>query len=266
MAKRFTDSEKWKDDWYLNLDNDSRIVWQYLLDNCSIAGIIKLSLKHLNFCCNTNLSTESLEDIFEDRLIDLGDFYFIPKFISFQYPSGINSNKPAIVGVRKELAKYGLLDNDYNVILNNKIIITNDCSIIKDKDMDKDKVKDKNKDQDQPKNRGPLDKSKDLYDKICSIKSVNGLADGFEYDQITQLNLMNLCNHVGVGFDKCVRAAEQLAWCDWDKKTDYGFNWLFNNHNSVDNVKRWSQRTADPPIDTGDYNSLPEKKTNFAQD
>jgi hypothetical protein len=48
MSKRFTDTEKWKDDWFLSLSNDYRIVWQWLLDNCNHAGICKPSINLLN--------------------------------------------------------------------------------------------------------------------------------------------------------------------------------------------------------------------------
>jgi hypothetical protein len=143
MPKRFTDTEKWKDDWYLSLTNDQRIIWQYLLDNCSIAGIIKISFKHLNFCCNCNINDDDIKTIFNGRLMKANDYYFIPKFLLFQYPKGLGSNKPAIIGVKNELNKYNLIDAKNNIIFNHKVIITNCYTMIKDKDTDKDKVKDK---------------------------------------------------------------------------------------------------------------------------
>ena len=143
MAKRFTDTEKWKDEWYLSLSNDNRIIWQYLLDNCSIAGIMKKNFKLLNFCCNVNVGEKELLEIFDGRLIDCGDFYFIPKFLIFQYPNGLDSNKPAVISVKNELKIKGLLKNYYRMI--NKPL-HNDYQIIKDKDKDIDKDKDTDKD------------------------------------------------------------------------------------------------------------------------
>lgn len=148
MAKRFTESEKWKDDWFLSLSNNNKVVWQYLLDNCTTGGIIKLSMQHLNFCCKTKLTIENIFEIYRGRVFNMGSYAFIPKFVTFQYPAGLNSDKPAIVGVRKELNRYGLLNNDNTILANDKLMIANDYLIIKDKDKDKDIVKDMDTDKD----------------------------------------------------------------------------------------------------------------------
>ena len=144
MSKRFTDTEKWKDDWFLSLSNDYRIVWQWLLDNCNHAGICKPSINLLNMMCNTKVTDEILFDVFKDRLLNYNTFWFIPKFLKFQYGS-LNSKKPAVISVLKELKKHNLIDLIEEQLDNDSIIITeslpNDCNIIKDKD--KDKVKDK---------------------------------------------------------------------------------------------------------------------------
>ena len=44
MAKRFTDTDKWQDEWWGSLPNDYRMIWLYLVDRCSIAGIWKKDL------------------------------------------------------------------------------------------------------------------------------------------------------------------------------------------------------------------------------
>ena len=69
----------------------------------------------------------------------MGDYYFIPKFLKFQYPRGLSSNKPAIVAVRKELSDYSL-----NAIVSESL--GNHYLMIKDKDKDKEKDKEKDKD------------------------------------------------------------------------------------------------------------------------
>jgi hypothetical protein len=155
MSKRFTDTEKWKDDWYISLNNDYRIIWQWLLDNCNHAGICKRSIKLLNFMCNTNITEDKLIEEMEGRILIKNNIWFIPKFLKFQY-SSLNSNKPVILSVVKELISNDLQNlipesfgNDYIIIKqslhNDKLIITellpNDSLIIKDKDKDKDKDK-----------------------------------------------------------------------------------------------------------------------------
>ncbi len=134
MPKRFTDTEKWRDEWWGSLPNDYRMVWLYLVDSCSIAGIWKKDFRGLNFNCNTNLDEENFKEIFGSRLVDHGNFYFIPKFLRFQCPKGLNSNKPAIVSIVKELTI-----NNLNETVNK--LFGNDYLIIKGKDKDKGKDK-----------------------------------------------------------------------------------------------------------------------------
>ena len=145
MAKRFTEINKWKDDWYSSLSNDNKVIWQYLNDHCTIAGIIQKGLKHLNYFCNTSISESDLTDIFKEKLIDCGDFYFIPSFLVEQYPIGITSEKPLIVSVRKELQSLvnhyliiqQSLPNHYTMIRQS---LDNDKTIIKERVKEKETV------------------------------------------------------------------------------------------------------------------------------
>lgn len=131
MAKRLTDTEKWNDDWYISLSNDYRVVWQWLLDNCNHAGICKRSIRLLNLMCNTSMSEDELISIMEGRVVVKENNWFIPKFLKFQY-SSLNSNRPVIISVVKELEKNNLL----SMIPES---FGNDYLIIKDKSKDKDK-------------------------------------------------------------------------------------------------------------------------------
>jgi len=123
MKRRYTDADKFEDEWYLSLSNDNRIVWEWILATCSNAGILKKNFKLLNFCCNTNLNEPGFKEIFSSRVIDCETFFFIPKFLRFQNPNGINSDKPAVKAIRKEIIEKGLisiihksLGNDYLII------------------------------------------------------------------------------------------------------------------------------------------------------
>lgn len=131
MAKRLTDTEKWNDDWYISLSNDYRIIWQWLLDNCNHAGICKRSIRLLNLMCNTSVSEEELINTMDGRIVVTQNNWFIPKFLKFQYAS-LNSNRPVIISVVKELEKNNLI----SMIPES---FGNDYLIIKDKRKDKDK-------------------------------------------------------------------------------------------------------------------------------
>lgn len=132
MAKRLTDTDKWNDDWYISLDNDYRIIWQWLLDNCNHAGICKRSMKLLNMMCNTDILEDKMIEVMDNRVIAVDNNWFIPKFLKFQY-TGLQSNKPVIVSVVKELEKYG-----YDKYIPESF--GNDYIIIKDKSKDKDSL------------------------------------------------------------------------------------------------------------------------------
>lgn len=145
MAKRFTDSDKWKDDWFLGLSNDERIVWQWLLDNCTHSGICKRSISLLNFMCRVSYTEEEMLSKMGDRVLLCGNIWFIPKFIKFQY-STLKSGKPAIISVVRDLFQYKLtkhipesFGNHYQIISES---FENHCKMIKDKDTVKDKDKD----------------------------------------------------------------------------------------------------------------------------
>lgn len=138
MAKRFTDTEKWRDEWWGSLSNDYRIVWLYLVDSCSIAGIWKKDFRGLNFNCNTNISEKEFLEVYGSRIIDRGNFFFIPKFVRFQCPKGLGSNKPAVVSIVKEL-------QDNNLIKTVAELFGNDYLIIKGTGKGTDKGNDKGK-------------------------------------------------------------------------------------------------------------------------
>ena len=84
MAKRLTDTEKWNDDWYISLSNDYRIVWQWLLDNCSHAGLCKRSITLLNMMCKTNVTEKEMIEAMNNRVILHINHWFIPNFLKFQ--------------------------------------------------------------------------------------------------------------------------------------------------------------------------------------
>ncbi len=144
MAKRFTDSDKWKDDWYISLSNDYKIVWQWLLDNCSHTGLCKRSISLLNMMCKVAISEKDIIEFSNGRIIIIEDYWFIPKFLKFQY-STLLSCKPAIISVVKDIFTYKLQElipksfgNDYLIVSKS---FNNHYLMIKDKDKDMVKVK-----------------------------------------------------------------------------------------------------------------------------
>jgi hypothetical protein len=143
MAKRFTDTDKWKDEWYTELSNDFKVIWQYLLDNCDNAGIIKRNIKLLNYYCNTNVLADDILNVFKDRVsIISDDKWIINKFCIYQYGNDfLSNNNKAVISAKKKLIENNLLDNSTNTIL-----IPYQYPIDRTKEQEQDKVKDKSQD------------------------------------------------------------------------------------------------------------------------
>lgn len=213
MAKRLTDTEKWNDDWYLSLNNDYRIIWQWLLDNCNHAGICKRSIKLVNFMCNTSISEKELIEVMDGRLIAIDNDWFIPKFLKFQY-STLQSQKPVIKSVVKELRKNDFFKyipdsfgSDYKIeesLDNHSVIITesfrnhsviipesfpNDSVMIKDKDKDKDKYS---------LNNNTVTSNNEVTNYNSEKKEKNNFPNFSDFDSLPEININAIIQRIKI--------------------------------------------------------------------
>jgi hypothetical protein len=107
MAKRFTDTDKWRKPWFRALDIKARMVWGYLTDNCDHAGIWPAAFDLISNDVGFEVTAEDLEKWFGDKLIPFADKYFIPGFVEFQYGELSEDCKPHLSVIRT-LTKYGI--------------------------------------------------------------------------------------------------------------------------------------------------------------
>jgi len=96
MAKRFTDTTKWKEDWFLDLPNSYKLFWIYICDNCDHAGIFKPNKRmfELIVCAKIDV-VEFMSIVNEDkvRVLELENGrWYLTGFISFQYGGKLNLN------------------------------------------------------------------------------------------------------------------------------------------------------------------------------
>jgi hypothetical protein len=114
MAKRFTDTNKWKDSWYQDLPSKYKLFWNYILDECDNAGIWKPNLRLAQFQIGEPFEESEVRRIFADRInfTDKG-YWFIPKFINFQYGDLSEACKPHIPVIKK-LTEIGLDWKEFN--------------------------------------------------------------------------------------------------------------------------------------------------------
>jgi hypothetical protein len=112
MAKRFIDTEIFDDPWFMDLSKDGKIAWIFMITKCDHAGIIQINERLFKVQTGIN-SLQTVMKEFGNRLVSLRDnYFFIPKFIAYQYPgfpkSGVNAQSGAI----KRLREFNLFDGE----------------------------------------------------------------------------------------------------------------------------------------------------------
>lgn len=133
MAKRFTDSEKWKKPWFRKLTPIQKCFWVYLLDQCDQAGFWAVDFDLAGIFIGEEVNEQEMREVFKKQYTELdnGKKWFIQDFIDFQYGELKETNRLHVF-VLRILEKQGV-----------SIPLTQLAYGAKDKD--KDKVKDKDK-------------------------------------------------------------------------------------------------------------------------
>jgi len=116
MAKRFTDTDKWRRPWFRDLPERAKIVWIHLCDLCDHAGIFILDFKLLSFEVGFKVDQSHLIQWFGGKIIQIDtDKLFIPSFFDFQYGDAKDTFS-AKVSALKILRKYNLVDENNQII------------------------------------------------------------------------------------------------------------------------------------------------------
>jgi hypothetical protein len=109
MAKRFTDTNKWRKEFIRGLQGAYKLLWLYILDECDHAGIWHVELDVAGLRIGYDLNPKATEAAFNDHIVvfDNGKKWFIPDFIEFQYGE-LNPENRAHKSVLDQLEKYKL--------------------------------------------------------------------------------------------------------------------------------------------------------------
>ena len=109
MAKRMTDTDKWKKRFVRELTPQHKLLWFYILDDCNHAGIWEVDIEVASIRVGENLIYDMLPQSFLDKIVifDDGDKWFIPDFIEYQYGE-LNQNSNVHKSVINLLNKYNL--------------------------------------------------------------------------------------------------------------------------------------------------------------
>lgn len=144
MAKRFTDTDKWKKPFLRAMKAPYKLLWIYILDECDHAGIWQVDLEVAEIKIGEKLKIDDALKYFDGKILvlDNGNKWFIFDFIEFQYGT-LNPENRAHNSVLNILKKYHVLDENLKI---KPLISPLQGAKDKDKDMDKDMVKDKDMD------------------------------------------------------------------------------------------------------------------------
>ena len=144
MAKRFTDTDKWRKGWFCKLSPEMKLFWIYILDNCDSAGIWDINFELAEFQIGLKLDIDKIHQIFKKQVIEVNNSkWFILDFIDFQYKCSIDDLNPqnkALIPVINAVRKYNLKGACKGV--------TRGLNPPMDKEKEKDKEKDKEKEKD----------------------------------------------------------------------------------------------------------------------
>jgi len=110
MPKRFSATELWSEDWFLDMPKDYKLFWFYMLSSCDHAGFYKVNLKTFISLNSTKIDPEKALILFntgKKRVRILKDgFWFIEDFICFQYGHTLNRKNKLHDSVLNLLIKF----------------------------------------------------------------------------------------------------------------------------------------------------------------
>jgi hypothetical protein len=137
MAKRFFATELWGEDWFLEMPNEYKLFWFYIIAECDHAGLFKVNLR--SFCGLLEVKVTPTEAIKyfnsgKERIRIISDsVWFIEDFFTFQYGPKFNSDNRVHESISKLYQKN-------NIELTSLRGLKGVTDGVKDKDKDKDTV------------------------------------------------------------------------------------------------------------------------------
>ncbi len=154
MAKRFTDTNKYKKSFIRGLQGAYKLLWDYLYHDCDHSGIwiVDFEIAQTYLGNDMKINKAKALELFnsdEQRIIELdgGKKWFLPSFIEFQYGFLSEKNR-AHTSVIINLNKHNLLEQDLTL---KKTIKPLTSPLQGGKEKDKDKEEEMDKEQDKEK-------------------------------------------------------------------------------------------------------------------
>ena len=112
MAKRFSETEIWNEDWFLDMPNEYKLFWFFMLSKCDHAGMFKVNLKSFRGLLEVNLTTDRALHLFnsgKQRVRVISDsIWYIEDFFVFQYGTTMNLNNRMHESISNVLKKHNI--------------------------------------------------------------------------------------------------------------------------------------------------------------
>lgn len=177
--KRYTDTEIWENKFFFNLSPFGKLAYQYIKDKCNGVGVwngnwefLKLSIRYeddIDIIMTELGVVPYFSYTKKDKLVILpNDKILVTNFLKFQFPKGLKSKKPMVVGALSK-AKEDLEVFDILVEINGEDFFNEDDSVVPLPKCEVDTVKDPEID-DKEKDLTPLARCKIIIDENFSSK------------------------------------------------------------------------------------------------
>lgn len=165
MAKRYTQTEIWEEDWFLEMPRSYMLFWFFIKDKCNHAGIWRPNVRYFNTIIDGKISLDQALVYFnygKERIQILkSGHWFILDFFVFQYGSSFNTlNK-----VHKSIES---IYNQEDIELTSIRGLLDLKDRVKDKDKEKDNKEGKNK-------KEKIDKDLELIKNLDILESFHGI-------------------------------------------------------------------------------------------
>lgn len=110
MAKRFTDTDKWKKQFIKGLSAELKLVWLYILDDCDVAGLWQVDWEVLQLRLGIKTTELEAKVALQNHIVSLdsGTKWFIPSFIEFQYGPELSKTNNIFKSIARILDRYNL--------------------------------------------------------------------------------------------------------------------------------------------------------------
>jgi hypothetical protein len=104
QVKRFTETTKWADPWFMDLPVKYKAFWFYICDQCDCAGVWEPNMRLAVTQIGEDMELVEVLRVFNKRIVQTADGkLWVKGFIKFQYGLELNPANTAHLGVLRRL-------------------------------------------------------------------------------------------------------------------------------------------------------------------